>query len=448
MIDLPQFWSQFISHVEQKNNSPVFMSILKKTALSKMENDTCYVDCENLGMKMFLEAKQKDVVTFFYEWSGKKVTLLFLVNPKLKTVKKQTNNAVMLPETIVQHIQKQPVKHVGLQEQFTFENFAVSNSNQVAYFAAGAVCEKPGKIYNPFFIYGSVGVGKTHLAHAIANEVVKKDSQARILCCSSEDFTNDLIESIREKTTINFKKKYRGISVLVIDDVQFIAGKNYVQEEFYHTFNTLIRKGGQIILTSDRPPQEISRLEDRLKSRFSGGLTIDIQKPDFELRTAIVLIKAKERNIPLDIETAKIIAQNIDDVRELEGKLLEMYTKTLKSNQPLSPETLQYAFERKQEEKRGKISPADVIKNVAAYYNLRPSVLKSENRKGSVAIARQIAMYILRTTLKLTFDEVAHILKRKDHTTIMYGVDKVTALILKDTKLKEEVSIITKSLYE
>jgi len=446
-MDFTAVWSQFIAFVEQKEHSPVFISILKKTSLSVIKEESVYVECENLGIKLFLETKQKDLSAFFSEWSGSKATILFIVkSKKIATSAPETPKLIQTRDDAIKITTS--LRHTGLQEQFTFENFAVSNTNQVAYFAAGAVCDNPGKIYNPFFIYGSVGVGKTHLAHAIANEVVKKNTQARIVCCTSEDFTNDLIESIREKTTINFKKKYRNIGVLVIDDVQFIAGKNYVQEEFYHTFNTIVRTGGQIILTSDRSPQEISKLEDRLKSRFSGGLTIDIQKPDFELRTAIILIKAKERNIPIDIEVAKLIAENIDDARELEGKLLEIYTKTLKNNHPMSYDSLQKDLAQKSEERRVKIHPTDVIKRVANYYDIKPSVLKSDSRKGSLARARQIAMYILRNSLRLTLDEVATLLKRKDHTTIMYGVDKIAGEMLKDIKLKEEIATITKSLYD
>lgn len=437
-------WEKFILDLARKKNSPVLIPILKKTSFSDFTGDRFFIACDNSGMKFFLETRKTQIEQSLSETAGKPIKITFIIKEGVKKKRFKSSNDTPLLQFELN--KEKTIKKSGLLEKFTFDNFAVSSSNQVAYSAALAVCDHPGVKYNPLFIYGGVGVGKTHLIQAIANKVLDKDIARKTLYCSSEDFTNDLIEFIQAKNTALLRKKYRSLDLFLIDDIQFIAGKNYVQEEFFHTFNSIIRRGGQIILTSDRPPKEIKKLEDRLISRFSGGLTIDIQKPDFELKTAILLIKAKERGINIDVEAAKLIVERTDDVRELEGRLLEIYMKAPKKEEKITPQIVEEEFEKKTSEVRNKLAPPDVIKFVCSYYNVKPSRIKNNTRKENVVLPRQIIMFLLRNVLKLKLEEIAFILKKKDHTTIIHGVDKITNMILKNPTFKEDVGRIISSL--
>ncbi|KXK07991.1 MAG: Chromosomal replication initiator protein DnaA, partial [Microgenomates bacterium OLB22] len=340
------------------------------------------------------------------------------------------------------------VNKAHLQERYTFEHFAVSNSNHIAHAAAQAVSISPGTHYNPLFIYGGVGVGKTHLMQAIGNHILTNDPTKKVLYVTSEEFTNELIDLIRKKNTSDFRDRFRKVEVLLIDDAQFIAGKNYVQEEFYHTFNTIIKNGGQIVLVSDRHPREIANLEDRLRSRFSGGLIIDMQSPDFELRSAILMIKAKERNISIDIEAAKKIAEKTSDARELEGKLLQIYSRLVITSKDLiiTSEHLGSDFEQQETFYRKRVDPQTVIKTVCSYYQIKPHDIRDQTRKSNIAFARQLIMYLLRAHFDFKLDEIAYILKRRDHTTIMHGVEKIRGSLIKDRQLKETVDQILKIL--
>jgi len=433
-------WKKFVAYFKKNNNlSSLFISVLEKTDVSSFTENQIFVTCENLGAKMILEAKkpqiEKDLTTFL----NKKITVVFLIKEKIKKTIKEA------PLLKYNEDKEVAIKNSGLQAQYTFDNFAVSSSNQFAYAAAQAVANNPGKIYNPLFIYGDVGVGKTHLMQAIANKILENNPKKKILYSPCEEFVNDLVEWIRVKNTSRFRQKYRPLDVFLVDDVQFIAGKNTGQEEFFHTFNSIIRKGGQIILSSDRPPQEIKKLEDRLRSRFSGGLIVDIQKPDLELRTAILLIKAKERNIEIDIDAAELLAEKITDTRELEGKLLEIYARCLKGNGKIALQIVENELSKKNSLLISRLSPNEVIKRVCSYYQIKPYQVKDKDRREKVALPRQVIMFILRNVLKINYEEIAFILKRKDHTTVIHGVNKISQLIIKDPSLKEEIDIIINS---
>ncbi|KXK11816.1 MAG: Chromosomal replication initiator protein DnaA [Microgenomates bacterium OLB23] len=338
---------------------------------------------------MFLDGRKKIIEKHLSDFLQKEVQLEILIKPPKKKKgkkeeKEQTPLAEEGPSTGLPLIDYKDslegvLKKAHIQDRYTFENFAVSATNHVAHAAAQAVAENPARIYNPLFIYGDVGVGKTHLSHAIANHILQKNIQQKVLYCTSEQFTNDLVESIKVKNTRELRKKYRELDLLIIDDVQFIAGKSYVQEEFYHTFNAIVQGGGQSwSLISDRPPKEIKELEDRLRSRFSGGLILDIQKPDFELRTAILLIKAEERHIDIDIDAAKEIAEKVTDSRELEGTLLRLLSVSLMESQSnkITMETTQGELGMQAARIAQKVSPHDVIKNLCLYYQIKPSIIK------------------------------------------------------------------------
>lgn len=441
---MKKFWVDFINFFEKENRpSPILISVLKKTSVENQNaDDSLYVLCDNLGTKILLERKKNEIEASLSKFLKKELRLVFFI--KEKKIKKPKDTPLLRFE-----LEKQEaIKKSGLLEKYTFENYAVSSSNHFAHAAALAVSQKLGKMYNPLFIYGSVGVGKTHLAQAIANRVLENDLTKKVLFCSSESFVNDLVELIRSKNTLFFRKKYRSLNLLVVDDIQFIAGKNAVQEEFFHTFNSIIMAGGQIVITSDRPPQEIDRLEDRLRSRFTGGLVVDIQKPDLELKIAILLIKAKERGIEIEVEAAESIAETTDDTRELEGKLLEFWAKAFRENSKITKEFVEREINNKKNNffVVKKINPQTIIKTVCSFYGIKQSEIKNQSRKERVAFARQVIMYLLRNILNLKYEEIAYLLKKKDHTTIIHGVDKITGLLLKNAQVKEEVSLITQNL--
>jgi chromosomal replication initiator protein len=280
--------------------------------------------------------------------------------------------------------------------------------------------------------------------------MIAKNPKTRVVFCPGDHFTNELIESIQTKTTAKFRKKYRQLDLLIIDDIQFIAGKNTVQEEFFHTFNSVASSNGQIILTSDRPPSDIKNLEDRLRSRFSGGLIVDIQEPDYELRSAILLLKAKDKRIELSTDIARLIAEQVTDSRALEGTLLSIYARSLSTGGIIDFAMVELFFQEASPvsaiRAKRRITPNDVIRSVATFYNLRPAHLKGPTRASHIALPRQIAMYLLRRELGLKHQEIASFLKRRDHTTILYGVEKVDKLMLDNPRVKEEIDRIAQSL--
>jgi chromosomal replication initiator protein len=327
---------------------------------------------------------------------------------------------------------------------FTFNNFAVSSSNQLAFVSSQKVAENIGKAYNPLFIYGPVGVGKTHLMHAIANTVYQRDPAKKIIYITSEEFTNEVVESIRNNDTHRMKKKFRSAYVLVIDDIQFIEGKEKVQEELFHTFNILIDNGSQICLTSDRPPHEIKKLEARLSSRFAGGLTVDIGKPDLELKTAIIKKKAEKFGTELPIEVALFLAEQAEDTRSLEGLLIRVFTQ-LGQHEP-TLEFVQGLVGHVNAEKKVTLHADDVINEVCSHFNVKATQLKGPKRDAFLVTARQVCMYILNIELKLTTVEVGNLLGGRDHTTIMHGVDKIRKLVDNKAPVTGDILGITQAL--
>src|SRR3989344_2928636 len=374
MSILSSFWDQFLESLSKGDkNVPVLLSFLKQLKVVELTEEKIVLGCLNQGLKFYFDKRGPELEDLISSYAGKGLRVELIIIASKKKVKEA-------PLLSFQPSLGDLFYKTGLHAKYGFENFAVSSSNQVAYAGTQAVTNGLGHTYNPLFLYGGVGVGKTHLAQAIGRYALEYDQEKKVFFCPSDQFTNELIESIREKSTPQFRRKYRRLNLLIIDDAQFIAGKEKVQEEFFHTFNSLVSAGGQVILTSDRHPTEIKNLEDRLRSRFSGGLAIDIQPPDFELRTAILLIKAKEKNIELDIEAAKIIADQISDSRSLEGTLLSLYSKVLGKSEIITLESVTEFFSKKKVEKIKRLGPQDIIQAVCNFYGVRPSHLKRESR--------------------------------------------------------------------
>jgi chromosomal replication initiator protein len=332
-----------------------------------------------------------------------------------------------------------------LNRRYSFDNFVVGASNRLAHAASMAVAENPAQAYNPLFLYGGVGLGKTHLLFAIGNTAIQKGLQ--VLYVSSEEFTNDLINSIRNHTTTAFRERYRRIDVLLIDDIQFIAGKESTQEEFFHTFNALHGQNKQIVVSSDRPPKAMVTLEERLRSRFEWGLAADIQPPDYETRIAILRSKAERagREVPDDI--LEMIAHQIQsNIRELEGALTRVLAYSDLTNQPLNLTLVQSALVDMLPQ-QSDLQPRQVIEVVAKSYGVPVDKLLGRGRTAEVALPRQVAMYLLREEAGLSLPQVGHELGGRDHTTVMYACEKMNELIETDATLRRQVVQIREKLY-
>ena len=338
----------------------------------------------------------------------------------------QDNLDTFLEDYRKQH-SKEAIKPNSLNPNFTFDTFVVGSNNQLAAAMAKAVSENPSVIYNPLFIYGGPGLGKTHLMQAVANNILKTRPTTRILYVSSEKFLNDLVTSIKNlsKDTEEFRHKYRNVDVFIMDDVQFLSGKQSAQQELFNTFNELHANNKQIILSADQPPKDIPVLEDRLKSRFSQGLIVDISKPDFETRLAILKKKAEDKNIKID-----------SNIRELEGALNKLVVISSFTNVPITIENTEKALNDFFLEKENIITPDTIIEVVCNYYSVDKKDLKSSKKSKDIVVPRQIAMYLCRTELGLPYKKVGEIFGKKDHTTIMHAESKIIKAMKEDKNTK------------
>ena len=329
--------------------------------------------------------------------------------------------------------------------RYTFENFVVGSSNRLAHAASLAVAERPAQAYNPLFLYGGVGLGKTHLLHAIGNHCMNRN--LNVLYVTSEEFTNDLINAIRAHTTQTFREKYRRIDVLLIDDIQFIAGKESTQEEFFHTFNSLHGQEKQIVMTSDRPPKALVTLEERLRSRFECGLTADIQPPDFETRVAILRSKSERMGRLIPAEITETIARRVQsNIRELEGSLTRVLALADLGNLPLNAKLVDTALADLLP-KRTSIEPDEIVSQVAGAFGVTVQNLIGPDRRQEVVLPRQIAMYLLRVESNCSLPKIGETLGGRDHTTVMYACQKVTDLLERDDKLRRQVIEIRERIY-
>lgn len=335
-----------------------------------------------------------------------------------------------------------------LREDFTFDTFAVSGSNEMAYAAAGAVASNPGQAYNPLFLWGGVGVGKTHIMQAIGNTILKANPEVLINYCMGEEFLNEIIGAIRNKKTLEFKERYRQLKVLLIDDIQFIAGKDTAQEEFFHTFNAITRSGGQIIMTSDRPPHEIHPIEDRLRSRFEGGLTIDIQQPTFELRTAILLIKSQKMGLDLPMPLAQMVAAEVESTRKLEGVIFKIHSAHRFQNKALDESLIRSILgqESKPVIERRKLKPSAILRAVTSHFHVSTNTIRGPSRKKEYVLARHIAMFLLKQELDVPLTEIGRSFGGRDHTSVMHAVEKIGKDMAENNTVHQHITAIRSSL--
>lgn len=456
-LDKNETWKDTLDSLQVSVSDATYKTYLAHTHLSDLKEKkgraVAQVGCNSFFVKNQVEGRYfgliQDTLSRILE---KPVDITFIVK-QAKSAEKKVKSEGLSPLFDQPEIDKSQfntaVKRARLRLGFTFDNFAVSGTNQMAHAAAQAVAQNPGQAYNPLFIYGGVGVGKTHLMHSVGYSVLEKDIDAKIVACTAEDFTNDIVEGIRNKTTPEVRKKYRKLDALLIDDIQFIGGKDTAQEEFFHTFNAVTNAGGQVIMTSDKPPKEIAKLEDRLRSRFEAGLTVDITQPDFELRCAIVEIKAEERKLKLEPEMVQLIAGNIDSAREIQGFLVKLFSESNFKGAEITPDFIQALLGKSEEALNGekiKANPPDVITAVSKYYSIGKRDLLGNSRKRPIARPRQILMHILKTQLNLPYQEVGRIVGGRDHTTVMHAVDTITKLASESGDIREDIRGIKKML--
>lgn len=353
------------------------------------------------------------------------------------TARRETTPAEMMDES------------TPLNPKYVFEHFIVGTSNRMAHAASMAVAEKPAHAYNPLFLYGGVGLGKTHLLHAIGHYVQQHYMGMRVLYVSSEKFTNDMINAIRDHSNEEFRNRYRTIDILMIDDIQFIAGKDSTQEEFFHTFNTLHGAGKQIVISSDRPPRAILTLEDRLRSRFEGGLIADIQPPDLETRTAILRAKGDSQQIPIPSEVIDYVAHKVQsNIRELEGALNRIVAFSILNHKPLTVEVAALALnDLAANNRRRQITPARVVETVAGFYSVDIEDLKAKSRSRDIVIPRQVAMYIIREETDASLTDIGAEFGNRDHTTVMHACEKIEKAKETDNQIRQAVLTIRQMLY-
>ena len=337
----------------------------------------------------------------------------------------------------------------GLNPHYTFDTYVVGNNNRFAQAAALAVAEAPATSYNPLFLYGGVGLGKTHLMHAIGNEIIQNFSDKKVLYVTSEKFTNEFINCIKDNKNEQFRNKYRNIDVLLIDDIQFIAGKERVQEEFFHTFNTLHENGCQIIMSSDKPPKDMDNLEDRLKSRFEWGLIADISNADYETRLAILRKKVQLENIIIDDNILSNIAIKVDsNIRELEGTLNKILAKASLTHSPISIELAEQCIDEVISKKEKVISSEYIQEVVAKYFNISQRDIKSSKRSNDIAYPRQIAMFLCRDLANMPFTKIGNTFGKRDHTTVMHACSKIESEIKSNSNTKQIVESVKKIILE
>ena len=384
--------------------------------------------------KNIIISKYSDLLTNTFNYlTNKECTVSIVSREELEADAKNTNlNVAVNIEAPINYVA------TNLNPKYTFSTFVVGNSNRFAHAAALAVAEAPAASYNPLFLYGGVGLGKTHLMHAIGNEILKNNKNSKILYVTSENFTNQLINAIKDNNSDQFRNKYRNIDVLLIDDIQFIAGKERIQEEFFHTFNTLYESGKQIILSSDKPPKDIQLLEDRLKSRFEWGIIADISNPDYETRLAILRKKAQLDNIIIDDEILSTIATRIDsNIRELEGTLNKIIaTASLTQNNQITMELAEKAINDIVSQQEKVISAQFIQETVGKYFNINPKDLKGSKRSNDITFPRQIAMYLCRNVANMSLPQIGKDFGKRDHTTVMHACNKIEQEIKTNSNTK------------
>ena len=445
MISLNNLWEKTLNIIKSELSEVSFNTWIKSCQPISMSNTSIKISVPNSFTQDILNKRYKDLVANSIKAVCSK---LYDIEFVILSDASDKENSKIKSDKPTRSIIVNDEMSSTLNPKYTFNSFVIGNSNRFAHAASLAVAEAPAKAYNPLFIYGGVGLGKTHLMHAIGHYILESNPNAKVVYVSSEKFTNELINAIKDDKNEEFRSKYRNVDVLLIDDIQFIAGKERTQEEFFHTFNALHDANKQIILSSDRPPKEIPTLEDRLRSRFEWGLIADIQVPDFETRMAILKKKADVENLNVANDVMGYIASKIkSNIRELEGALIRIIAYSSLTNREVSVDLATEALKDIISKKQGKHVTIDAIQDiVASYYNLRIEDLKSQRRTRSVAYPRQIAMYLSRKLTDMSLPKIGEEFGGRDHTTVIHAYEKISENLKTDDTLQHTVNNITKKL--
>ncbi len=434
-------WKQIKEKLQSEINESAFNAWFANMELEELNGEDVYFNIPNTFTQHWItEHFMNELNSAIKEVTGKFLKIHFLVNKKIdiETYKKEEK----------EEEQKQEQKPL-LHDKYTFDNFVVGDNNKFAYAAAMAVSNAPGREYNPLFIYGGVGLGKTHLLQATGNRVYYQYPNLRILYTQTEEFLNEMIKSIQEYSTVKFKQKYREIDLLLIDDIHFLSGKERLQEEFFHTFNALFEAKKQIVITSDRPPKEISGLEERVISRFHWGLMVDLQPPDFETRLAILRSKIQSDNIQISDSVVSYIASNIkSNIRELEGCLIKLLAHASIYKTDITVELAKRILIDFIKEKEKRITIERIIKTVSEFYDIDIEEIKGDKRSKSVAEARQMAIYLTRKLTNLSLKEIGNDFGKRDHSTILHSFNKIENLARKNNRIKGDITTIKGKLTE
>lgn len=452
-----QLWQAVLGELETRIPKSTFNNWLRQTTLVAYTDDVATVSAASPFAVSTLQGRYAgQVESALSTMVGRPVRVRFVVasagdaaEPPAKSRKTSEPPKPKPQAKPEEQLSLAPTPTHGLNPRYIYENYVVGSSNRFAHAASLSVAEKPGGMYNPFFVYGGVGLGKTHLLHAVGHRALELRPNLSVVYVSSEKFTNDVINGIRTQKMDEFRSRYRTIDILMIDDIQFIAGKESTQEEFFHTFNTLYQSGKQVIISSDKRPRDIAGLEDRLRSRFDGGLSADVQSPDVEMRTAILRAKGEELGIALPNDTIEYIAQRDQaSIRELEGALNKVIAFSHITGSAIS---LQLAMEALTDTaiglRRERLTPGDVLRAVTMYFNVSLKELMGRSRTREIVNPRQIAMYLMREETSASLVDIGHQLGGRDHTTVMHGIAKIEREFEIDATLRQQVMAIREALY-
>jgi len=443
--NITDLWNNALSNIETKISKPSFDTWLKATKAHSLQGDLLVITAPNEFARDWLEERYSQLIAgILYEITGEELMVKFIIpqnqqeeefNQQISAKSKKAKEEEVAEQTI-------------LNSKYTFDTFVIGSGNRFAHAASLAVAEAPAKAYNPLFIYGGVGLGKTHLMHAIGHYVLDHNPSAKVVYLSSEKFTNEFINSIRDNKGAEFRDKYRNVDVLLIDDIQFLAGKESTQEEFFHTFNTLHEESKQIIISSDRPPKEIPTLEDRLRSRFEWGLITDITPPDLETRIAILRKKAKADGLDIPNEVMLYIANQIDtNIRELEGALIRVVAYSSLINKDINADLAAEALKDIVPSSKPKvITIHDIQKVVGDHFNIKLEDFKAKKRTKSIAFPRQIAMYLSRELTDFSLPKIGEEFGGRDHTTVIHAHEKISKMLATDSSLQKQLKEINELL--
>ncbi|MEA3295613.1 MAG: chromosomal replication initiator protein DnaA [Patescibacteria group bacterium] len=443
-----ELWQKVLAQI-QFNISPAnFATWFRNTKILSKQGKEIIVSVPNNFSKEWLEGKYNKIILKILREADDNIReVKYKVSKTAMKIEKQSSQINNKDNNQLEFQELKINKITNLNPKYAFDNFVIGAFNELSHAALSAVAKKPGIVYNPLFIYGGVGLGKTHLIQATGNEIAKSFPKKKIKYISSEKFISGMVKSIRTRTIDNFKNEYNNLDVLITDDIQFFTGKEKTQEEFFHIFNNLYEKNKQIIISSDRPPKAIQSITERLRSRFEGGMTVDIGKPDTETRIEILKLKAQAKDIKLEKETIEYIAENIKtNIRELEGAINSVAIYRKENNKNIDLSVVKTALKKTTSIPQKPVSCKKVIQAVAEFYDLKEKEIYIPTRKKEIVKPRQIAMYLLRDLLKYSFPFIGRKFQGKDHTTTIYAFSKISKEIENNEILNEEINLIKQRL--